>query len=68
MTDPRFLDATPEQMITEFWARHYDDLRRSGRADEEEHEDEDFDLDRVLAEAEARPGEWVDVINDGGTR
>lgn len=55
-------------MITEFWARHYDDLRRSGRADEEEHEDEDFDLDRVLAEAEARPGEWVDVINDGGTR
>jgi hypothetical protein len=53
-------------MITEYWARHYDDLRLSGRADEEEHEDEDFDLEALMAQAAADPDGWVDLINDGG--
>lgn len=60
-TDPRFLDATPEEMLTDYYAAHYDNLRKANKS-EEEFEDEDFDLDAVLAEAEAAgEAEWEDI-------
>lgn len=65
MSDPRYLNATPEEMIVEYWARHYDDLRISGRAEEEEFEDEEFDLEAMLARKEIDPADWVEVIKDG---
>lgn len=56
-TDLRFLDATPEEMLTDYYAAHYDNLRKSGKS-EDEFEDEDFDLDAIQAENEA---EWEDI-------
>jgi hypothetical protein len=58
-TDPRFLDATPEQIETEYWAYQYRDNKV-----QEEIEDDDFNLEAVLAEIENNPGEWEDVIKD----
>jgi hypothetical protein len=51
-TDPRFLDCTPEQIQTEFWAHQYD----TGKVTEE-FEDYEFDAQaefrRINEEAEA---------------
>jgi hypothetical protein len=52
-----------EQIITEFWARNYDDRRLSGRGDEEEFEDEDFDqaeVERLMAD---HPDDWEDWLD-----
>ena len=47
-------------MLAEFWAHHYDDLRRSGKS-EEEHES-DLDDDEFAAElAELRAGAGEDL-------
>lgn len=68
-TDPRYLDATPEEMLTEYWAHYYEERRLSGKPDEEEFEDEEFDIERILAEnerqAEGGDDEWEEVIADG---
>jgi hypothetical protein len=62
-TDPRYLDATLEQMETEFWAHHYFD-----NPAKEESEDDDFDLeaelrdaDSVAAVASTNPNDWEDI-------
>lgn len=46
-TDPRFLDATHEDIVTDYWAHHY-----LANPSEEEIEDEDFDMEAYLREAE----------------
>jgi hypothetical protein len=63
VTDPRYLDVTVEQMITEFWARYYDNRRLENRDDEEEFEDDGFDLQKIKDHAAAHPDEWVDILN-----
>lgn len=63
-TDDRYLDATPEQMITAFWAHHYDDRRQAGKADGEEFEDEDFDADEVIRAMETGGEDWLSVLDD----
>lgn len=70
-TDPRFLDATPGQIITDYWANYYHD-----NPNKIEDEDEDFDLDaevaRIEAENEAKAAaetgsvdDWEDVSPHG---
>lgn len=63
-TDPRFLDATAEEMLTDYWAAHHDNLRKSNQS-EEEFEDEDFDLAAIQAEME-NEADWEDVPAAGG--
>ena len=55
-TDPRFLDATVEDMETDFWAHQY-----SENSPKEEVEDDNFDLDAEIAAMAA--DDWEDVIN-----
>lgn len=62
MTDPRYLDATVEEMMTDYWAHHYYDNPKA----REEVEDEDFSLEAEIARMEAEaenddPENWVDV-------
>lgn len=60
--DPRFLDATPEEMLADYWAHHYFDNPKLA----EEVEDEDFDLAAELAaieEEDASPDD-IDDIDD----
>jgi hypothetical protein len=59
-TDPRFLDATLEQIETEFWAHTYFE-----KPPGDEIEDDGFDLDEVLKEIEDEdkdPGDWGEPI------
>jgi hypothetical protein len=77
-TDPRYLQATPEQIEAEYWAYHFSE---KGNSSEEEYEDEDFsveeEMERIRLAAEARealesasrvgvndPGDWEEVILD----
>ena len=55
-TDPRFLDATREQMLLDHWTAHYHHLIQSGK-DIDEFEDQDWDLEKILADAE----NWEDA-------
>ncbi|MGF6641770.1 hypothetical protein [Paraburkholderia sp. MM6662-R1] len=52
-TDPRFLQATAEEIEAEYWAYHY-----QANPAQEEYEDDEFDLEaekeRIRAQAEAR--------------
>lgn len=52
-TDPRFLDATLEQITIEFWAHQYAD-----KPPGDEVEDDDFDADAVLKDMEENPDNW----------
>ncbi len=52
-TDPRFLNATLEQMETEFWAHHYHENPPG-----EELEDDDFDKDAIIRSMEENPEDW----------
>lgn len=52
--DPRFLAATLEEIITDYWAHQY--LADPNLKDE--IEDEDFDLDEVVASMENNPDDW----------
>lgn len=54
-TDPRFLDATLDQIHAEFWAHEY-----ANKPPGEEIEDDEFDLGQVLKdmEEEGDPGDW----------
>lgn len=50
--DPRFLDSTVEEMLTDYWAHtFYDDPKAA-----QEVEDEDFNLADELARIEAEEG------------
>lgn len=60
-TDPRYLDATLEQMETEYWAYHYFE-----NPSQEESEDDDFNLEAELRDADAiaarvPPNDWEDI-------
>jgi len=57
-TDTRFLDATIEQIETEYWAHHFAESEGSG----EEYDDEDFDLEAELKKMQGNPDEWGDPI------
>ena len=57
-TDDRFLDATIEQIETDYWAHHY--IENPAK---EESEDDDFDLEAELADADAQAGA-VDDVDD----
>jgi hypothetical protein len=52
-TDPRYLDATTEDILTDYWANFYKD---NGQ---EEVEDDDFDLDAVVKSMD--DGDWEEV-------
>ena len=54
--DPRFLEATPEEMLTDYWAWHY-----FANPNEQEVVDDEFDLDSVLADMENNPEDWEEA-------
>ena len=58
-TDKRFLSATPMEMLTEYYAYHFDKLHAEGKLDSET-EDDDFDLDQVLKSIE-NDEDWDDI-------
>jgi hypothetical protein len=53
-TDSRFLDATTEDILTDYWANFY---KENGLKDEVE--DDDFDLDEVVKRMD--DGDWEEV-------
>jgi uncharacterized membrane protein len=55
--DPRFLDMTIEDMMTDYYAHHYFDNPK----DHDEIEDEDFNLEAELAKLENNPDDWETV-------
>ena len=61
--DPRFLDATVEEMLTDIWAHRYTEDPKLLN----EIEDEDFDPDEVAAAIgrqpveEPDPGDWEQI-------
>lgn len=58
VTDPRFLDATVDEMLTDIWAHRYAEDPKLL----EEVEDEDFDPDEVASIIGASdPGDWEDM-------
>jgi hypothetical protein len=57
-TDPRYLDATPEQILLDY----YTVMAENGES--ESYEDDDFNLDGVLADFAADAGEWETLIDD----
>lgn len=56
-TDPRFLDATIEEMLIDHWACHY-----KANPAAEEVEDEEFDQEAILRQMEENPDGWEEVI------
>lgn len=62
-TDPRFLDATREEIAADFWAHHYAESNVT-----EEFEDTEFDADEITAQwakEDAAAGRAVDPDDDG---
>lgn len=55
-TDPRFLEATPLEMLTDYYANYYMNNPNA----QDEVEDEDFDLERELARIEAEAAGDID--------
>lgn len=66
LNDPRYLEATEEQIVTDYWAQHYEDRRLAGKPEEEEFEDDDFDLDEVDSAMRDGGENWLDVLDDRG--
>lgn len=62
-TDPRYLHATLDDMLTEYWAHHYDDMIRSGKDPDDEVEDPDFDAE-VAKFLNSPDEEWEEVPNE----
>jgi hypothetical protein len=54
-TDPRYLDATPDEIAADYWAHWY---QEHPGAQEEAH-DPDFDIDELVRKSEA--GEWEEI-------
>jgi hypothetical protein len=59
-TDPRFLELTTEEMLTDLWAHRYADDPKAL----EEAEDPDFDPDDVAAQIGYREPELPDDFED----
>lgn len=55
--DPRFLDLTPEDIESDYWAHYY--YENAGKS---EVEDDDFDLDAEIARM--NDNDWEDVTGD----
>ena len=53
-TDPRYLDATTEDILTDHWAHFY-----LANGIKDEVEDESFDLDAIVKKMEE--GDWEEV-------
>lgn len=60
------MDSSHDDMMVDFYAAYYDQLKASGKT--EMFEDDDFDLNAILSELEAKeerpdplPDEWEDV-------
>jgi hypothetical protein len=61
VTDPRFLDATYDDMFMDAWAAYFETARKAGQGDL--IEDDDFDLDAILKDLETKadgdpPDDW----------
>lgn len=61
-TDPRYLDATLDQIEAEFWAHEY-----ANKPPGEEIEDDEFDMDEAMKWAEQPdqpddPGDWGEPL------
>lgn len=59
--DPRYLDATPQEMLSDYWAHYYFDNPNA----QDEVVDDDFNLDDELARIEMEAesvDDWEDVI------
>jgi hypothetical protein len=54
-TDPRYLDATTEDILTDHWANYYCDNPNAV----DEIVDEDFDLDAVVKQMD--DGDWEEL-------
>lgn len=54
-TDPRFLNATTEDIVTDYWAHYYSENRPN-----EEYEDEDFDREAI--EKQIETGDWEELF------
>lgn len=61
-SDPRFLDMTELDMLTDYWAHYYAD-----RPNEHEAENEDFDADlaRLRQQVAQTPPDDLEDISDG---
>ena len=59
-TDPRFLDASSEEIQLDYWTQHY-----AEHPNDIEDEDDDFDLEQIKADMEANPDDWEDVLTAG---
>lgn len=55
-TDPRFLDATAEEIEADYWAHHYLE-----NPSESEVEDDDFDVEAEIAAM--NDDDWEDVTS-----
>lgn len=60
-TDPRYLDATPHDILAEYWAYHYDDMLRAGKSLEDEVEDPDYNAEVEEFLADAKDDDFEDV-------
>ena len=54
-SDPRFLDVTVEEMLTDYWAHHFYNNPKAG---EQEVEDEEFDMQAELDRMAENPDDW----------
>jgi hypothetical protein len=61
-SDPRFLDATYDEMFLDAWASYYHAIRARGG---EVIEDDSFNLDQILADLEHQEGgdAWSEVTD-----
>lgn len=66
VNDPRYLEATIDEMIEAYWEDYHDQRRRNGDPDEEEVEDENFDQDEIERLMAEHPDDWLDILNNGG--
>lgn len=55
-TDPRFLEATIEDIETDYWAHFY-----AQNPQGEEVEDDDFDADEYVRNAAQNPDDWEEI-------
>jgi hypothetical protein len=57
--DPRYLDLTIGEILTEYWSQHYDDLHRAGKLEDDfENPDFDEDFERFM---NGDDGDWEEV-------
>jgi hypothetical protein len=60
---PLYLDLTAQDILTEYWAHHYDDLFHKGKLDAEVETDGwDEELQKFLSDTD--DGEWETVVDE----